>query len=308
MGLIRTTAPATEPLTPGEIKKHLRLGPENLEPSPSAPSLALSGPAGNVTNGAHRYRLTFVTADGETDGGDISDVITVVDKTISGQVLLTNIPLGGDQVTARKVYRTKAGADDFFLVGTIANNEDDDFTDNVADGALGAGIPAINTTLNPQLHDWIVEAREAAEEYLRRALIEQTWELTLDCFPESGEIKLSKPPLISVEGITYLDENGERQDLDESVYDVDRTVEPGVIFLKYQQIWPRHRAQRGSIVVSFKCGYGAAASDVPKIFRAGMKLLVADAFENRQPINIGNLVNDLPALKRCFADRFLEIQ
>src|SRR4051812_13250132 len=131
MGLVQTVAPATEPLTVAEVSTHLRLDSSNLEPVPDAPSAVLAGlGAGTVDNGAHRYRVVFVTGDGKTDGGTISDVITVIDKTVNGKIAVTNIPLGGSRVVARELYRTKAGLDNFFLVTTLADNATTTYTDN----------------------------------------------------------------------------------------------------------------------------------------------------------------------------------
>src|SRR5258705_246347 len=80
------------------------------EPAPGAPSGALAGAgAGSVDNGAHRYKVTFVTAQGQTVAGTASSAVTVTDKTTNGKVSLTSIPTGSVFVTSRKVYRTAAG-------------------------------------------------------------------------------------------------------------------------------------------------------------------------------------------------------
>lgn len=70
--------------------------------APEAPSAALISPAaaGNVNDGAHSYKVTFVAGATETEGGAQSDPVTVVDKTVNGRVVLTNI-----------LYRTEANAD-----------------------------------------------------------------------------------------------------------------------------------------------------------------------------------------------------
>src|SRR5688572_46410 len=114
MTIVVFSAPATEPLTVDEVKKHLRIDAGMQEPAPGALTAAMVSPAaaGIVDNGAHRYRVTFVTPDGETDGGTVSSVVTVADKAVNGRVSLTDIPVGGASVTARKLYRTAAGGSD----------------------------------------------------------------------------------------------------------------------------------------------------------------------------------------------------
>jgi hypothetical protein len=131
------TAPATEPITPAEARAHLRLDQATGEPAPLAPTVALISPAaaGNVEAGIHRYRVTFVTADGETEGGAISGAVTVVDKAVNGKVTVSAIPLGGSAVTSRKVYRTAAGGSTYLLLTTIADNTTTTYTDNTADAS-----------------------------------------------------------------------------------------------------------------------------------------------------------------------------
>ncbi len=113
---------------------------------------ALAGAgAGNVDDGTHSYKVTFVTAEGETDPNIKSNVVTVADKATDGQVNLTSIPLGptsgGPTVTDRKIYRTVAGdTGNWKLLTTIADNTTTTYTDNTADAGLGADAPTTNGT------------------------------------------------------------------------------------------------------------------------------------------------------------------
>src|SRR5260370_1169258 len=114
MCLLRIVAPAVEPITVADVITYLRLDATNLEPVPTAPTVALAGAgAGGVDNGTHRYRLTFKTGTGETDGGTISAAVIVADKTVNGKVQLTNLSVGGAAVTARNIYRTLANGVDY---------------------------------------------------------------------------------------------------------------------------------------------------------------------------------------------------
>lgn len=117
-------------------------------------ALASPAAAGNVTNGAHKYKVTFVNATGETTPSSESNEITVTDNGVNGQIALTGIPTGEVGVTARKVYRTEAAGSTFKLLTTINDNTTTTFTDNVADGSLGAAAPSSNdASVDPAVGD-----------------------------------------------------------------------------------------------------------------------------------------------------------
>lgn len=290
------TGPTVEPLTVAEVRKHLRLDEEYGEPAPGAPTVALASPAvaGNVDDGAHRYRVTFVTADGETEGGTISDSVTVADKTVNGKVELTAIPLGGSAVTSRKLYRTEAGGSNYLLLATIADNTTTTYTDNIADSALGAAAPTTNTTEDPELVRAIESVRREAENLMGRALITQTWRLKMDTFPASGEIVFPKPPLQSIDSVKYIDTDGVLQTMDSDEYVVDTSGELGRLYLDWQESWPSIRLEPNAVRVEFVAGYGDARSDVPAQFRSWMLIRVGDHYANREGTVTGTIATRLP--------------
>ena len=104
--------------------------------APGAATVA-TGAAGILT-GTYYYVVTLVTAQGETSVGSISASVA----PSSQQVNLTAIPtdtLGF--ATSRKIYRTTTGGvsgGPFYLLTTIADNTTTTYTDNTADGSLGA--------------------------------------------------------------------------------------------------------------------------------------------------------------------------
>src|ERR1041385_5588101 len=92
--------------------------------TPIAPVAALASPAapGNIDNGTHSYKVTFVNASGESAPSPTSNVITIVDKTVNGQATVT-IQVGPSGTTARKVYRRVAGdTGNWKLLATVSNN------------------------------------------------------------------------------------------------------------------------------------------------------------------------------------------
>lgn len=295
--LRRITEPAAEPLTIAEVATHLRLDSSNAEPAPGALSCALASPAapGNVDNGAHRYRVTFVTADGETEGGIISAAVTVADKTANGQVTLTSIPIGGSAVTARKIYRTAANGSTYMLLATVSDNTTATYTDNIADASLGAGAPTTNTTKDPYLGVLIAVARHQAEAYTRRALITQTWDLTLDRFPISSceHIVIPRPRLQSVTYVQYIDTAGATQTWSSTKYDVDSKSEPSRILPAYGEVYPDARAVMNAVTIRFVAGYGSAPT-VPENIKSAMKLIIGHLYEHRETVLVGAQPFEMP--------------
>ena len=112
------------------------------------------GGSGNVDDGGHIYVVTFVTAGGETTQGPPSNPIIIANKTVNGVVKLQGIPIGGANVTGRKIYRTKANATTFFLLMTINNNNTDEAFDNMADASLPATQPPVLNTTNGKPVEW----------------------------------------------------------------------------------------------------------------------------------------------------------
>jgi len=95
---------------------------------------------GNVDAGTHKYTITYINDSGETELGAVSNTITT-DATHK-QVTLSKIPVSTSiSVTSRKIYRTKAGADEYYLLATIADNTTTTYTDNIADASL-TGVDA----------------------------------------------------------------------------------------------------------------------------------------------------------------------
>lgn len=105
---------------------------------PAAPVAALASGT-SLSIGAYQYRVTYVTAEGETDGGLIVSITTTAGNQV---VSLSSIPVAPSWsgVTSRKVYRTAVGGSIFKLLTTLSDNTTT-FTDTIADGSLGATIP-----------------------------------------------------------------------------------------------------------------------------------------------------------------------
>lgn len=138
----------------------------------------------------------------------------------------------------------------------------------------------------------ITTARQEAEKVTRRALITQTWEVVLDCFP-SGGIDLPFPTLQSVTSIKYFDGSNVEQTLSTSAYQVDADSEPGRVALASGYSWPDTYDRLNAVRIRYVAGYGLAAA-VPAAIKQWILIRVATLYENREGVNIGNNVNAIP--------------
>lgn len=136
----------------------------------------------------------------------------------------------------------------------------------------------------------IVAARSAAEHLTGRAFIEQELEMALDGFGEC--IRLSRPPLISLTRIKYLDINGNWQTLSSSDYVLDSHSEPARIVPAYGKCWPSTREQINSVVVRYVAGYEDADA-VPQAIKNWMLLRVGMLYENREEVS-GIQLSEVP--------------
>lgn len=136
----------------------------------------------------------------------------------------------------------------------------------------------------------IASARDTIEKLARRALITQTWRLSLDNWPDGDAIELPRPPLQSVSSITYTESDGTVNTWDTSGYIVDTDSEPGRVVLAYGESWPSVTLYpAAAIKITFVAGYGDEAGDVPEPWKQAIKLLVAHWYENREPIQAGKM-------------------
>lgn len=159
-------------------------------------------------------------------------------------------------------------------------------------------------------------AREECEAHTHRAIITQSWKLTLDRWPcrpnESGvnrhAIFLPHPPIQSVTSVKYIDADGVQQTLVANTDYIASLSEPYPrVCPYYGTAWPAVRADYPlPIEIIFVAGYGTVMEGVPPTnipgrLRDGMLLRIADLFENRSSEVSGTQVSQFSNnVERCF--------
>lgn len=139
----------------------------------------------------------------------------------------------------------------------------------------------------------ITAARQFVEEYLWRAVLPQTWELTISRFPFRGYIELPKGELRSVTSVSYLDSAGVSQPWAAENYEVETTVIPGRLRTIYGGSWPTGvRSTWNAAVIRYVVGWENVAA-VPAPVKQAILLLVSQMYEHRTPEITGTIVSQV---------------
>jgi hypothetical protein len=160
---------------------------------------------------------------------------------------------------------------------------------------------------------YIAAARQMVEQFTGRALITQTWKLTLDCWPgakaddwwdgaregaismlEGSEIELCKAPFRAITSVnTYDESNNATLWASSNYYAAPQAGGFGRLVKVYGSTWPTLVRDKAAIAIAFTAGYGANASDVPMALRQAVKIMVAWWYENRDVKDIPQAATNL---------------
>lgn len=143
------------------------------------------------------------------------------------------------------------------------------------------------------IDDLIRVARVYCEGRQSRAYMTQTLELSLDAFPIERYIELPKPPLQSVESITYTDETGTTSTFDKANYAVDSKSLIGKVVLMPGKSWPIFKPYPVNAVT---IRYVAGATDTTLVdnrVAQAMLLLIGHWHENREAVITGTVSKEL---------------
>ena len=176
------------------------------------------------------------------------------------------------------------------------------------------------TTEDPDVTELIKVAREWVEDYTGRSMIDQRWRLTVQQVPAvtgdavggyttpgyySGSVAwsavdgllLRRSPVLEIISINTVGVDGAETLVDPATYQLrDR-----------ESRWPRVVPLSGAVWTAstfrivFRAGFADRVSSpvtgaevVPAVLKHAVKLIIANFDQNREPVNVGNIVNELP--------------
>ena len=135
-------------------------------------------------------------------------------------------------------------------------------------------------------------ATNVVEQFTRRRLITQTYNIYYDEFPPFMDLQVGN--VASVTHVKYYDTDNTLQTLDTSQYDVDIRVKPGRIYQAEDGNFPDTYERANSVEVEFVVG--SAASDVEDAIKQGMFIVIGRYYENRQDVVTGTIASELPLM------------
>lgn len=155
----------------------------------------------------------------------------------------------------------------------------------------------------PYIRDVLIPAaRQRAEHDTGRQLLTATWQLSLPSFP-CGAIALPKGVVQSVEQISYVDQAGDEQILDDESYRLLDDREPAEV--EPVDYWPvAHPRRRDAVKIKFKAGYGDDGTSVPPLLIKAMLQTMAHWYQNREEVVVGLTATAVPQSAASVYERF----
>lgn len=144
----------------------------------------------------------------------------------------------------------------------------------------------VDVSTDDALIDSLVKAaRQKVEGDTGRALVNQTWTMTLDKVPSGAAILLPISPVSSVTSIKSWSVADVESTVSSTVYRLDTASVPARIVLRDGQDWPGDLRPENALVIVFVAGYGAASTNIADIgLIQAVRLLVSHWYEHREAV------------------------
>ena len=155
---------------------------------------------------------------------------------------------------------------------------------SVAEAKIHLRIDSSFTDDDTYIGTLIDVATLAAENYTNLALMEQTFVLDIDSFPDYFNLLKGTLRTLTVNSITYKDENNASQTLAASNYVADGSIKPARVYYTPDATIPSTFEIPNAVNVSFTLGF-TAASQVPAPIKQAILLMIGTYYETRQTVS-----------------------
>jgi uncharacterized phiE125 gp8 family phage protein len=159
-------------------------------------------------------------------------------------------------------------------------------------------LRVVNGTVeDSEIESMLIGATEEAEEMTQRALMPQTWQMTLSGFP-TGDIVIERPPLIEVTSFVYTDTDGNPQTL--AVSPLDFQVIPSSQWRKARlrplsgASWPSTITTEDAVTITYEAGYSNINDPQLEWIKRGVRVLIGEMYKQRSLTVVGTSIVPAP--------------
>tara|TARA_R110001606_G_scaffold339715_2_gene487828 strand:- start:643 stop:1260 length:618 start_codon:yes stop_codon:yes gene_type:complete len=145
---------------------------------------------------------------------------------------------------------------------------------------------------NAYITSLIGVATNLVEQFTRRRLITQTYNLFYDNFPPYIDLQVGI--IDSITHIKYYDSDNVIQTLAASEYDLDKRINPGRVYQSKTGSFPGTYDRPNAVEIEFVVGETSA--DVEDAIKQAMLITVGRYYEQRQDVVLGTIATELPLM------------
>ncbi len=127
----------------------------------------------------------------------------------------------------------------------------------------------------------ITTARRAVENRFAISLLQQSWALFADTWPQDGAFHIPLWPVLSVDGLTSFADDDTPSTIDPSNFFLDAATRPSRLALRQGRVFAPPGRKINGLKLSFTSGFGATAANVPAEIKQALMAIVADWYQNR---------------------------
>ena len=135
----------------------------------------------------------------------------------------------------------------------------------------------------------INSACSTVEQFYGIALIQQSWSVFHDTWPEQGVFNLPLAPIMSIADLLIYGEDDVAATIDHAHYYLDVAARPCRLVLRNGRTGPTPGRRANGIEIKLVAGFGAAASAVPNQVKQALLIIIADWYASRGDVDAGTL-------------------
>ncbi len=141
----------------------------------------------------------------------------------------------------------------------------------------------------------ITAARSTVEQFCGLALLQQSWSVFHDAWPELGVFSLPLAPVLAITDLLIYGEDDVAAVLDPAHYVLDSASRPCRLVLRQGRNFPTLGRRVNGIEIKLNAGFGATADSVPAPIKQALLIIVADWYASRGDVDAG----PMPLSARC---------